>query len=215
MLRGHPSVQKQSCVAQNQFRLSGVLGSRVISLRCKSRDTYTSFFAHLSTVFDADGLNTELMADTQLVFGSNEERALVNAIRRIFHRSSHVFCTRHIVENVQRHLTDKGVQSATRQKIVALLKRCMDVSADTSAVTDANVNELLEFVRLEAPEHVDYMNKHVLGKVWNNIHACIYIILIFKTDISSTSVTTGLTVGLHYNVITVTEGVFLPKTLTS
>jgi len=97
-------------------------------------------------VFDADGLNTELMADTQLVFGSDEEKALVNAIRRIFHSSSHVFCTRHIVENVQRHLTDKGVQSAPRQKIVVLLKRCMDVSDDTSAVTNAAVNELLEFV---------------------------------------------------------------------
>jgi len=109
------------------------------------------------------------MADMQLVFGSDEEKALVNAIRRIFHSSSHVFCMRHIVDNVHRHLTDKGVQSATWQKIVALLKRCMDVSADTSAVTDAAVNELLEFVQLEAPEHVDYMNKHVLGKVQNNI----------------------------------------------
>jgi len=46
---------------------------------------------------------------------------------------------------------------------------CMDVSADTSAVTDAAINELLEFVRLEAPEHVEYVNKHVLGKVRNNI----------------------------------------------
>jgi len=41
-----------------------------------------------------------------------------------------VNCTRHIVGNVQRHLTDKGVQSATRQKIVALLKRCLGVSRD-------------------------------------------------------------------------------------
>ena len=114
-------------------------------------------------------------------------------------------CTRHIVENVQRHLADKGVQSATRQKIVALLKRCMDVSADTSAV-----NELLEFVRLEAPEHVDYMNKHVLGKVRNNMQVMYlpYIMLLFNTDISRTSVTTGLTVGLHYNVMTVMEGGF-------
>jgi len=32
--------------------------------------------------------------------------------------------------------------------------------------------------------------------------------LLFKTDISSTSVTTGLTVGLHYNVITVIEADF-------
>jgi len=50
-------------------------------------ETYTAFFSHLAAVLGVEGVHTELMADDNLVFGSDEERAIVNAIRVVFHSS--------------------------------------------------------------------------------------------------------------------------------
>ena len=50
-------------------------------------ETYTAFFSHLAGVLGAEGIHTELMVDDDLVFGSDQERAIVNAIRAVFHSS--------------------------------------------------------------------------------------------------------------------------------
>ena len=50
-------------------------------------ETYTAFFSHLAGVLGVEGVTTELMADDNMIFGSDEERAIVNAIRAVFHRS--------------------------------------------------------------------------------------------------------------------------------
>jgi len=54
-------------------------------------ETYASFFSHLAGVFGVEGMHTELLADETIVFGSDEERAIVNAIRSVFHSSSKSF----------------------------------------------------------------------------------------------------------------------------
>jgi len=80
-----------------------------------------------------------------------------------------MFCTRHILENVQRHLADRGVDVQLRQQIVQQVKLCTDVTADTSMVSDDAIQRLLDFIRQRAPEHVDYFQKHVVGKLNNNM----------------------------------------------
>ena len=50
-------------------------------------DSYTAFFSHLSTVLGVHGVHTELMDDSHIIFRSDEEKAIVNAIRTIFHTS--------------------------------------------------------------------------------------------------------------------------------
>ena len=86
-------------------------------------DTYVTFFSHLSSVLGAaaNDVHTELLDDATTVFGSDEEKAIVNAIKQVFHQSGHMFCTRHILENVQRHLADRGVDVQLRQQIVQQL----------------------------------------------------------------------------------------------
>ena len=81
----------------------------------------------------------------------------------------HVYCSRHILENVQRHLTDGGIDVKTRQQIVNLVNRCSDVSCDSSSASDNAVDQLMESVRLQAPEHVDYFTRHVIPKLQHNI----------------------------------------------
>jgi hypothetical protein len=50
-------------------------------------DTYVSFFSHLSTALGLPDVHTELLDDSSTVFGSDEEKAIVNAIRSVFHAS--------------------------------------------------------------------------------------------------------------------------------
>ena len=50
-------------------------------------ETYMSFFSHLASVFGVEGVHTELLADEHIVFGSDEERAIVNAIHSVFYSS--------------------------------------------------------------------------------------------------------------------------------
>ena len=50
-------------------------------------DSYTAFFSPLSTVLGVYGVHTELMDDSHIILGSDEEKAIVNAIRTLFHNS--------------------------------------------------------------------------------------------------------------------------------
>ena len=50
-------------------------------------DSYTAFFSPLSTVLGVHGVHTELMDDSHIILGFDEEKAIVNAIRTIFHTS--------------------------------------------------------------------------------------------------------------------------------
>jgi len=125
-------------------------------------------------------VNTELLGDEiadTTVFGSDEEKAIVHAVKQVFHKSGHIYCARHIQENVQRHLTDRGVDVQLRQEVVNLVKRCTDVTADNSTVSDDAIQRLLDFVRQRAPEHVDYFQKHVVTKLNNNMQVVVDVLL--------------------------------------
>jgi len=83
--------------------------------------------------------------------------------------AGHVYCARHIYDNVQRHLTDNGVAVQTRQQLLRLLQTCCETqTADTSAACDDATHQLLEYARLHIPDHADYIAKHVMPKVSNN-----------------------------------------------
>jgi len=58
-------------------------------------ETYTAFFSHLAAVIGTEAIHTELMADDDLVFGLDEERAIVNAICDIFHSSGMSYSLRY------------------------------------------------------------------------------------------------------------------------
>lgn len=80
-----------------------------------------------------------------------------------------MYCARHIYENVQRHLINKGVALKARQEVLRLLERCTDVSTDSTGVETDTVDRLLEHVRIHHADHVDYFTHHVVQKLYNNI----------------------------------------------
>jgi len=65
-------------------------------------------------VLAAGGVQTELLGDGCTVFRSDEEKRIVNAIRAVFTKSDHVYCARHITDNVSRHLSDSGVDASAK-----------------------------------------------------------------------------------------------------
>lgn len=59
-------------------------------------ESFSNFFNHLRKKLS--DTNTE-----QLVIGSDEEQSLVNAITKAFPQSSHILCTRHLLQNANRN----------------------------------------------------------------------------------------------------------------
>lgn len=74
-------------------------------------DTYCNFFFDLKIkLTDVDTSN--------LVIGTDDERALVNAIKTAFPQSHHILCTRHLRQNANQKLTDDAVDKYDKGKIL-------------------------------------------------------------------------------------------------
>ncbi|VDI59575.1 Hypothetical predicted protein [Mytilus galloprovincialis] len=65
------------------------------------------FFTHIASVLDTT-ISDTLLSYSNLVIGSDEEKALVKAIKDSFPTSELTLCTRHLSENVTRHLRTKN-----------------------------------------------------------------------------------------------------------
>ena len=79
--------------------------------------TYHRFFSHIqSHLHDIKG--TEI-SGKQLVFGSDEEKAMTKALHHCFPDSKHILCTRHLEENVRRKLRhDIGANDSSVQAVI-------------------------------------------------------------------------------------------------
>ncbi|XP_052699373.1 uncharacterized protein LOC128176881 [Crassostrea angulata] len=73
-------------------------------------DSYFKFLCHL---------NSKLGFPSGLKVGSDEEKAIKNAINQSFHKPCHLLCTKHLKDNVRRYLKDKdGCRAKERETIV-------------------------------------------------------------------------------------------------
>ena len=69
--------------------------------------TYVNYFRCLRDAVGVDVLCAGVNCDVEMVFGSDEKKAMVSALKQVFLEAKHVFCMQHIEENVRRFLTDK------------------------------------------------------------------------------------------------------------
>ena len=80
--------------------------------------TYQRFFTHLAAVLEKPLLDTEL-GTSDLVVGSDEENALVKAVKCSFSNAKLTLCTRHLEENLKRQLKNKiGMPEKSSKQIV-------------------------------------------------------------------------------------------------
>jgi len=86
-------------------------------------DTYKTFLRACADAFAGDLTVAEFNGDVEMLFGSDEEKALVRAVRDVFPQASHIFCTRHVEENCRRYMTDvAGVPVKHREAVLECLR---------------------------------------------------------------------------------------------
>jgi len=71
--------------------------------------SYLTFFMSMRGALDSDVHATELKMLDGIITGSDEEAALVKALRVAFPSSQHLFCVLHCRDNVRDHLNKMGV----------------------------------------------------------------------------------------------------------
>ena len=82
------------------------------------------------------------MADG-VITGSDEESALVNALRSAFPQSQQLYCMLHCKDNVRHHLTSIGVPTTVREQVLQLLFGCSGVAeAGDEAQLDESVGSV-------------------------------------------------------------------------
>ena len=97
---------------------------------------------------------------------------MVNAGRIAFPNAKQLFCMLHCKDNVRHHLTAMGVSCELRERVLAKLFGCSGVSeAPDCALMDDRIADVLQFVRHNNIEAVQYLQERVLPKiVANNRH---------------------------------------------
>ena len=75
--------------------------------------TYCEFFCKISSAL---GFH---IREEKIVFGSDEEQAMVNAIKTAFPKVQHILCTRHLKENAQRNLSAQNVPEKSRSRVTS------------------------------------------------------------------------------------------------
>ena len=79
--------------------------------------TYRRSLSHIQSKFEKDIGGTQI---SQIVIGSDEEAALLKAIKQCFPSAVQVLCTRHLEENVRRYPINKiGLDDKVRKTIIS------------------------------------------------------------------------------------------------
>jgi hypothetical protein len=103
--------------------------------------TYQRHFTHLASVIDTN-ISETLLSVNDIVVGSDEEKALVKAIKASLPNSELTFCTRHLSENMSRHMRNKVEmnEKATKQVVDEIFGDNGLIEADTTVVFTKQVN---------------------------------------------------------------------------
>ena len=105
--------------------------------------TYQRFLTHLSSVLDSSVEET-VLSTNELVIGSDEEKAIVKAVKNAFPNSKLTLCTRHLGENFKRYMKNKvGMNEKQIRKIVdEIFGDGGLIEADTTIEYTAKINKI-------------------------------------------------------------------------
>lgn len=95
--------------------------------------TYQRFFTHLASQLDTSVCATEVSTN-DLIVGTDEEKALLKAVKSSFPNAKITLCTRHLEDNFKRHLRNKIGMNEEKSKEATedLFGKNGLVTADTS-----------------------------------------------------------------------------------
>jgi len=133
--------------------------------------TYLNFFSTVNGALNGAGISaSEFQPVDNVVTGSDDEQAMVNAAQTAFPSSLQLYCLLHVKDNVRHRLMSIGTSTAVRQEILSRLFGCRGVAeASSEVVQDDRTAELLQFVRQQNVDAVDYLQQRVLPKITSNV----------------------------------------------
>lgn len=120
-------------------------------------ETYFTFLSHIRVK----------TGDTDIIFGSDEEKAITKAIHNAFPSATHLLCTKHMKDNIRRNLQDKvGCSREDREKIVKTIFGPNGIArnSDDSITLDLNLSNLQPFFQKYPP-----FEKYFKKKIQNNL----------------------------------------------
>lgn len=131
--------------------------------------TYQRFFSHLRTKLDCD-INTEV-GTSDIVIGSDEEKAILKVIKQSFPNAMQLLCQRHLEENARRHLQTKiGVPDKVKNTIISAIFGARGLTNSEDMVDFelrylSLANELLDI----APNFMDYFEQYLIPRLREHV----------------------------------------------
>jgi hypothetical protein len=123
--------------------------------------TYHNFFSHLKAELEGDVAATVFGSD--LVFGSDDEKALTKALRNSFPSATHTLCVRHVKDNISRYLDKKiGVTTQVKHRLLEAIFGNGGLLEETNEdLFDARSERLCQVLRDEVPTFGRYMTEKI------------------------------------------------------
>jgi len=131
--------------------------------------TYHHFFSSVCAALNGMTVESNEVICDGLVTGSDEEQALVSAMRNAFPYSKQLFCMIHCKDNVRHYLSTIGVATPVRENVVTRLFGCSGISeAPDSEAMDNRIAELMQYVRQNNIDAVSYLQDRIIPKIVTN-----------------------------------------------
>ena len=138
-------------------------------------NTYMFFLSRLKSLLNSDP-STEIRVNDDILFGSDDEKALLKAKRLTFGSAPHLFCTLHVRDNVRDYMTKIGVPASDKSEITHLLFGPSGLAA-SDTVEEFNLRLLDMNMKLRqttvSDKLVTYLQSKVCPKLLNNIEVSV------------------------------------------
>lgn len=131
-------------------------------------DAYFTFLSHIR----------QKIGDTDIIIGSDEEKAITKAISNAFPTATHLLCTKHMKDNIRWNIQDKiEYFREDREKIVKMILGSSEIAnSDDSITLNTNVNNLKTFFKTYPQFETYFKHKvkhnllhHVIQPINNSI----------------------------------------------
>ena len=135
--------------------------------------TYRQFFSHVHDTLDNDVSSTELRMEECVLTGSDEEHAMVKALKYAFPVSQHMFCMIHCKDNVRHYMTKIGVALDHREKILAMLFGTNGATLSGDEIQLENkLAEIMQYIRMSnlGDDLQNYVQQKAFPKITNNLN---------------------------------------------
>jgi hypothetical protein len=118
-------VYKNHMVFRKETKDQPIFAGPMLLHKDATYPTYLSFCSHLSALIKID--NLELRIPEDIEFGSDDKKAMTNAISDAFPQARRRLCTKHLKDNVKHYLQNRiGVDSKERKEIMDSLFGTLD-----------------------------------------------------------------------------------------